>query len=98
MIYQYRKQLSAVRNYYEQFVDITSEMEENENSLFEEKDAAYFRVLTAKAERLVLGVRSLSENLMHLREMLTRRNYSLNSTPVHHDHAIFLPRRFWSGG
>ncbi len=94
VIYQYRKQLSAVRNYYEQFVDITSEMEENENSLFEEKDAAYFRVLTAKAERLVLGVRSLSENLMHLREMLDAAlNYSLNSIMKFFTMitAIFLP-------
>ncbi len=100
IIYQYRKQLSTVRNYYEQLVDISSELEENENALFDDKDAAYFRVLTAKAERLVLGVRSLSENLMHLREMLDAAlNYNLNSIMKFFTMitAVFLPLTLLAG-
>lgn len=94
VIYQYRKQLSIARNYYEQLVDISSELEENENALFDQEAAAYFRVLTAKAERLVLGVRSLSENLMHLREMLDASlNYNLNNIMKFFTMitAVFLP-------
>ncbi len=80
VIYGYRRQLSMIRNYYEQLVDISTELEENENRLFDGGAAVHFRVLSAKAGRLVQGVRELSENLMHLREMLDAAlNYKMNS-------------------
>jgi len=78
-IYAYRHQLALIRNYYEQLVDIGSELEENENGLLGERETGLFRVFTAKAERLVQGVRAQSENLMHLRETLDATlNYNLN--------------------
>lgn len=80
VLYNYRRKLSIIRNYYEQLVDISSELEENENEIFDEQAVSYFRVLTAKGERLIAGVRSLSENVMHLREMLDAAlNYNLNN-------------------
>jgi magnesium transporter len=80
VIYGYRRQLSLIRNYYEQLVDISSELEENENEIHEERSLSYFRVLTAKAERLIAGVRALSESLSQLREMLDAAlNYNLNT-------------------
>ncbi len=78
-IYAYRHQLALIRNYYEQLVDISSELEEDENGLLDEQSARLLRVFTAKAERLVHGVRAQSENLMHLRETLDATlNYNLN--------------------
>lgn len=80
VLYNYRRKLSLIRNYYEQLVDISSELEENENEIFDDQAVGYFRVLTAKGERLIAGVRALSENLMHLREMLDAQlNYNLNN-------------------
>lgn len=80
VIYDYRRELATVRNYYEQLVDISSELNENEDGYFNEYEASLFGVLTAKAERLIQGVRTLNENLMHLREMLDAAlNYNLNN-------------------
>lgn len=80
VIYGYRRQLSIIRNYYEQLVDISGELEENENGIYSEHDLSYFRVLTARAERLISGVRALSESLTQLREMLDASlNYTLNT-------------------
>lgn len=79
-IYGYRRQLSMIRNYYEQLVDISSALEENENEIHEEGRLIYFHLLTAKAERLIAGVRALSESLSQLREMLDAAlNYNLNN-------------------
>ncbi len=80
VLYRYRRQLSLVRNYYEQLVDIASELEENENDIYDKRGKAYFRVLNDKGERLVNGVRALDERLTGLREMLDASlNYNLNN-------------------
>lgn len=80
VIYEYRRELATVRNYYEQLVDISSELGENEDGYFNDYEASLFGVLTAKADRLIQGVRALNENLMHLREMLDAAlNYNLNN-------------------
>lgn len=79
-IYGYRRQLSLIRNYYEQLLDIALELEEDENQLFEDKHESFFRVLSTRAERLITGVRALSESLTQLREMLDAAlNYALNN-------------------
>lgn len=80
VIYRYRRQLSLIRNYYEQLVDIASELEENENDVYDKKGRAFFRVLNDKGERLVGGVRALDESLTSIREMLDASlNYNLNN-------------------
>ncbi|NLX82924.1 MAG: hypothetical protein GXZ04_03790 [Clostridiales bacterium] len=80
VIYGYRRQLSLIRNYYEQLLDIATELEEDENQLFEDKHESFFRVLSTRAERLITGVRALSESLTQLREMLDAAlNYALNN-------------------
>lgn len=94
VIYGYRRQLSLIRNYYEQLVDIAEELEENENELYDERGLSYFRVLATKATRLVDDIRSLNESLSRLREMLDAAlNYRMNNimkvfTMIT---AIFLP-------
>lgn len=80
VIYNYRRQLSLIRNYYEQLLDIALELEEDENQLFEDRHQSLFRVLSTRAERLIAGVRALSESLTQLREMLDAAlNYALNN-------------------
>ncbi len=80
VIYEYRRTLSLIRNYYEQLVDISSALEENENGIYTEGQLSFFRVLTVRAERLISGVRALNESLTQLREMLDAQlNYALNN-------------------
>jgi magnesium transporter len=45
-IFNLRKNLSLIKNYYEQLVGIGEELQENVNNLFEEKDKSYMRVLS----------------------------------------------------
>lgn len=80
IIYGYRRSLSIIRNYYEQLVDIAEALEDNENDIYEDGQLSHFRVLAARAQRLVNGVRALNESLTQLREMLDAQlNYALNN-------------------
>lgn len=80
-IFNLRNDLSILKNYYEQLVDIGEELQENENNLFSEDDIGYFRIFTVKSERLSNNTKALGENLIHLREALDASlNYSLNKT------------------
>lgn len=93
-IYDFRKRLTLMRNYYEQLVDIGEELEENENEIFEAEYLNYFRLFTSKAERLAAAAQMKSETLVHLREALDAElNYNINQvmrlfTVIT---AIFLP-------
>ena len=79
-IYDFRQQLTVIRNYYEQLIDIGEELLENENDLFEDSNLHYFRLFVAKAERLLASAQLKSENLVHLREALDAElNYTLNN-------------------
>lgn len=78
-IFNLRKNLLLLKNYYEQLIDIGEELQENKNDLFVEEDLRYFRIFTLKSERLSNNTQVLSENLIHLREALDASlNYSLN--------------------
>jgi magnesium transporter len=78
-IFNLRKNLSILKNYYEQLVGIGEELQENVNNLFEERELNYFRIFTIKAERLSYNTQELYESLIHLRETLDASlNYSLN--------------------
>lgn len=78
-IFQLRKDLSVLKNYYEQLVDIGEDLLENKNNLLLEEDLRYFSIFIAKAERLSHNTQLLSEDLIHVREALDASlNYSLN--------------------
>lgn len=78
-IYDFRKRLTLMRNYYEQLVDIGEELEENENEIFDAEYLNYFRLFTSKAERLAAAAQLKSETLVHLREALDAElNYNIN--------------------
>lgn len=80
-IFNLRNELSILKNYYEQLVDIGEELQENANDLFTEEELKYFRIFTVKSQRLSNNTQALSENLIHLREALdATMNYSLNKT------------------
>lgn len=48
-----RKQLLILRGYYEQFMEVCRELEENENDLFAKKQLKYFGNISDRAERLL---------------------------------------------
>lgn len=78
-IFQLRKDLSVLKNYYEQLVDIGEDLLENKNNLLLEEDLRYFNIFIAKAERLSHNTQLLGEDLIHVREALDASlNYSLN--------------------
>ena len=78
-IFRLRKELSIVKNYYEQLYNIGEELQENENDLFAESDLRYFKIFTDKAGRLSNNTQVLCEDLIHLRESLdAAMNYNIN--------------------
>lgn len=78
-IYDMRKQLSRLKNYYQRLVDIGEALWENENDIFMERDLRYIKIFTDKAERLGNNAQALSESLIHIREALDAAlNYSMN--------------------
>ncbi len=78
-IFAMRNELTVLKNYYEQLIDLGEELQENTNELFTEEELKYFRIFTVKSERLSKNTQGLSENLIHLREALDASlNYNLN--------------------
>ena len=57
-----------MHNYYNQILDITEAIEENENELFEDEDLMYISNLSQKVTRLREDVDSLSSSLVHVQE------------------------------
>lgn len=79
-IFNLRKELSLLKTYYEQLFDIGDKLQENENDLFDRDVLHYFKLFTAKAERLSNGTQMLCDSLIHLRESLeANTNYNLNN-------------------
>ena len=94
LIYSFRRQLFTIRNYYEQLVDISTELIENESGFMDQEAKRLIEMFKSKAERLIQGVINLGENLMHLREMLDAAlNYNLNNVMKAFTilAAVFLP-------
>ena len=80
-IYEMRKQLSQLKNYYQRLVDIGDGLLENENEILKEKDLRYIKIFTDKAGRLSNNSQALGESLIHIREALDAAlNYSMNKT------------------
>lgn len=67
-ITEIRKKLILLDNYYQQFIAIGEELEENALDIFREEDLHYFRIFSSRASRLSNNVRMLQEYSIHIRE------------------------------
>ena len=63
-----KKELLTLHNYYEQLLDITDAVEENENYIFDSEDLRYISNLGLKITRLREDVDSLSSSVTHLQD------------------------------
>lgn len=63
-----RKKLLLLDNYYQQFVAIGEELEENAVDIFSEENLHYFRIFSSRATRLSNNTRMLQEYSVHVRE------------------------------
>lgn len=76
-----RKALLKLRNYYEQIVNIMEDLEENANSIFEEENLRYFKILKDRVERLANNVQMLRDYASQVREAHQEQmDYRLNNT------------------
>lgn len=77
----FNKKLMALRNYYEQIIDISERLYENENGLFDSLRISFFKSIEDKADRLCAEVNLLRENLVRIREAYQARiDLKMNST------------------
>ncbi len=78
---QIKKELLSMHNYYEQLLDITDAIEENENELFEGEDLWYIANLGQKIDRLREDADSLSASVTHLQDAYSASlDLKLNNT------------------
>lgn len=61
-----KKELLALRGFYEQLIDVGEALRENENELFEENGLKNFKIFTDKAVRLKENVDLLRDSVVHL--------------------------------
>ncbi|MBQ7203142.1 MAG: hypothetical protein IJS03_03880 [Eubacterium sp.] len=78
---QLKKELLTMHNYYEQILDITDAIEENENDLFEAEDLWYIANLSQKVTRLREDTDTLSSSVTHLQDAYSASlDLKLNNT------------------
>ena len=76
-----KKELLTMHNYYEQLLDITDAVEENENELFEDEDLRYIANMHLKIQRFKEDIDSLSSLVVHLQDAYSASlDLSLNHT------------------
>ena len=76
-----KEELLTMHNYYEQLLDITEAIEENENDLFESEDLRYIANMHNKIQRLKEDVDSLNSLVAHLQDAYSATlDLSLNHT------------------
>ncbi len=63
-----RRQLLVLKRYYEQLLDVSDAMEENENGLLSGKMAREFGILTSRIDRLLDGVVNLRDYVSQVRD------------------------------
>lgn len=63
-----KKQLLRMHNYYEQLLDITDAVEDNENELFDDDSLRYIANMTQKITRLREDTDTLSSSVSHLQD------------------------------
>lgn len=79
-ILAFKKEVTLLRNSYEQLIDICEILEENENDLLSETETRCFHVLTTRLERLSNQCMILKENLVQVREAYSASlDYSINA-------------------
>lgn len=66
-----KKLLLSLRNYYEQILDITESIDENENGLFSSEHLIYINNISKRVERLREDVDSLKNTVEHLQDAYT---------------------------
>lgn len=67
-IIKFRKKLLALKRYYEQLQDLSYSLEDNENELISEEMVRYFRMLSARVNRLSDSVSNLRDYVSQVRE------------------------------
>ncbi|MDF2944165.1 MAG: Mg2 transporter protein CorA family protein [Herbinix sp.] len=67
-ITEIRKKLLLLDNYYQQFIAIGEELEENAVDIFREENLHYFRIFSSRATRLSNNTRMLQEYSVHVSE------------------------------
>ncbi|HNW86043.1 MAG TPA: CorA family divalent cation transporter [Candidatus Limiplasma sp.] len=78
-VFERRKKLLILRNYYEQLIDIGEELQENENDIFEEGSLRYIAMFTGRVQRFNASVQLLRDSLTQLREAYqAAMDYQLN--------------------
>lgn len=78
-VFDRRKKLLVLRNYYEQLIDIGEELQENENDIFEDGALRYIAMFTGRVGRLSVSVQLLRDALTQLREAYqAAMDYGLN--------------------
>ena len=65
---QLKKELLTMHNYYEQLLDFTEALEENENDIFDSEDLMYISNVANKIIRLREDADSLSNSINHLQD------------------------------
>lgn len=68
LLFEKKKLLLGLRNYYEQILDITESIEENENDIFATDHLMYINNITKRVERLREDVDSLKNGIEHLQD------------------------------
>ena len=95
-----RGDLLDLRVHYEQLIDLSQELEENENGFFREENLRYFHMFTERVLRLQDLVTSQREYVMQLRDLMQSQR------DVRHNHimtlltvitSIFLPLTLIAG-
>lgn len=64
----FRRKLLGLKQYYEQLLDVSEAIEQNENSLIDKKELRYFKILTNRINRLYTGVLNLRDYGTQVRE------------------------------
>ncbi len=67
-ITEIRKKLTLLDNYYQQFIAVGEELEENALDIFSEENLHYFSIFSGRAARLSNNTRMLQEYSIHVRE------------------------------
>lgn len=97
---QIRGDLLDLRIHYEQLIDLSQELEENENNFFREERLRYFHMFTERTIRLQLLVSGMREYVMQLKDLIqtsidVRQNRIMTVLTV--ITSIFLPLTLIAG-
>lgn len=64
----FRRKLLGLKQYYEQLLEISEAIEENENNLLNDEKLRYFKILTKRINRLYMSVLNLRDYVTQVRE------------------------------